>query len=160
MCIRDRIQNHEFFKGIDWKNIRKHPAPFFSEEDSLTDRFDTSKFEKSYKKLDDHEKINPFVSNATPGHTSKGKSFDKRQLTFIRDFKELERLDLLLQKCKEDAEQIQKRREELSRKQTMMIIDSNPTDHLNDEFLPQSLFTTVIFPRRVSLHSSRVTLSL
>eukprot|EP01016_Furgasonia_blochmanni_P046291 TRINITY_DN6644_c0_g1_i3.p1 TRINITY_DN6644_c0_g1~~TRINITY_DN6644_c0_g1_i3.p1 ORF type:complete len:127 (-),score=17.97 TRINITY_DN6644_c0_g1_i3:167-547(-) len=79
MCIRDRYN-----AGIDWENLRKQPATFFHEGEALKDEFDTSKFEKSYKKYDETEKLNPFYSSNAG--TSTNLSSNPKPLNDVRYF--------------------------------------------------------------------------
>lgn len=50
----EEIKNHPFFKGIDWKNIRKHKAPMIP---ILESDIDTRNFEKFEEKEGWHEQF-------------------------------------------------------------------------------------------------------
>lgn len=50
----DEIKRHPFFKGVDWKNIRKQKAPMIPVLDS---EIDTRNFEQFEEKEGWHEEI-------------------------------------------------------------------------------------------------------
>ncbi len=68
-------------------SIRKYPATFFKDETAeITDITDTTRFEKSYKKIGDDERLNPFFVTTIP--TAKDGTA-KTTRNSVRDFKRL-----------------------------------------------------------------------
>jgi serine/threonine protein kinase len=53
----DQIKKHEFFAGIDWKNLRTKTAPFIP---VIENALDTANFERS-RKIEAKERAQPFI---------------------------------------------------------------------------------------------------